>query len=90
MTKVTELEEARLEWHAISQRVSGVVSVVPGNHRVPDLDHIGTAIRDLRRATGQVPLPMPREPQLISIPPEYDPDPEIREAAQAAARNSAA
>ena len=86
VSKVTELEEARQEWHAVSQRVSGVLSVAPGNDRTPGIDHIDTAIKDVRRATVDVPAPLPVQPQTITIPPEFDPDPEIREPAQEAMR----
>ena len=83
VSKVTELEEARQEWHAVSQRVSGVLSVAPGNDRTPGIDHIDTAIKDVRRATVDVPAPLPRVPQVARVVPMHDPDPAVREAARA-------
>ena len=47
---VAGLEEARRGWHAVSQRVSGILSGSPGNGRVPSIDHVDSAVKDVRRA----------------------------------------
>ena len=52
---------ARKEWHAVSQRVGGLLGAVPGSdaRSIPTIEHVDTAIRDVLRATADVPPPLP-------------------------------
>lgn len=80
------VERARRGWHAVAHRVSGMVTHLPGQPpAMPMFDGVDSAIRTMRRDIGQVPLPMPRGRQTISIVPTSDPDPAVREAARAKA-----
>jgi hypothetical protein len=46
-------------------------------------DGVDSAIRTMRRDVGQIPLPLPRGRQSISVVPEHDPDPAVRGPARA-------
>lgn len=83
-TKVAELDEARRHWHAIASQVTGLTRGVPGidPHGVSSINVADQAIKTLRRDIGAIPPPLPREPQLATIVPMHDPDPEISEPAR--------
>jgi len=59
--RVAELEEARQSWHQTADRVSALVRGSLDPKTVPSLDRADSAIRELRRDIGGVPVPLPRE-----------------------------
>jgi chromosome segregation ATPase len=82
---VAALEQARMSWHAIESQVGALLAVAPGrNQRVPQIDHVDTAIRDVRRAIDGLPRPLPVSASMpATVVPEHDPDPDVREPARA-------
>lgn len=70
----------------MSGRVAALIRDVPGVHprAIPNLDQADSAIRELRRDIGDVPVPMPREFGAATVVPMHDPDPSVRQAARSA------
>ncbi|QEC48961.1 hypothetical protein FSW04_16200 [Baekduia soli] len=87
---VDQLEAARVHWHAVGHRVEALVRAAGWDVRaVPSGEGLDQAIRDTRIALADPPRPLPSNvPQTISIAPYDDPDPDIRDAARAAATRS--
>lgn len=65
---------ARKEWHATGQRVGALLAAVPGSdpRSIPGIEHIDTAIRDVLRATADVPAPLPAALRSARIVPAHD------------------
>ena len=82
--KVAELEQARRDWHAVSERVASLIRDAPDIHprAVPNLDGPDAAIRQLKRDLGEVPPPLPRWAAVATVAPEHDPDERVRAVAR--------
>lgn len=87
--KLAELEDARLEWHAVANEVTGFMHRADkyAGQRVPSMDGLDRAIRDIARVEAEIKVPLPATaPPAWEIDPTQHWDDEVREPAQAAAR----
>ena len=78
-------------WHAEEQEQINLLRPLPNQdgRTIPQLS-VDELARQVKRALGEpIEPPVPRALQSWSIPPEHDPDPEIREAARAKVSRSA-
>jgi hypothetical protein len=72
----------------VRAQVSAVIRGSIDPKAVPHFDRGDSAVRELRRDIGDVPVPLPRKLSTVRIPPEHDPDPAVREPARAAIREA--
>jgi len=82
---LTSLRDAHQAWHAVEQDVAALIALAGHDaSRMPRFPgQLEDLVRDARRARGlDVPAPLPVAMAPMTINPEHDPDPAVREAAR--------